>query len=71
MKMQQLEKDGVVKLVKVVKQKSLTDECWLVQIFGLGKCSTCEDRGKNCGGKKIRKSKKNSKGIKIPLPDNS
>lgn len=53
---------------KTIKQSELSSECWNVQVWGLEYCKTCEYRNtKDCGGKKILKTKKNEKGIKIPL----
>ena len=53
---------------KVIKQADLTTECWLIQIWGKEHCKSCEFRGtKECGGKRIRKTGKNSKGISAPL----
>lgn len=69
MKIKRFENDGVVKTVKAINQSSLTDECWLVQIFGKGKCLSCKDKDRNCGGKKIRRTGKNKKGISVPLTD--
>lgn len=69
MKIKRFENDGVVKTVKTVKQSSLTDACWLVQIFGKGKCLSCKDRRWICGVEKIRRTGKNKKGISVPLPD--
>lgn len=59
-------------LVKVktatMPQNKLTFECWGVQLWGLNECSTCEFRGKkNCGGKQIRKTGKNSLGFPVPV----
>ena len=50
--------------VKMIKQSSLTADCWLIQAFGVGQCEECECRGKRgkdglfngnkeCGGKAI------------------
>jgi len=53
-------------IVKTVKQANLTSECVLIQMFGKSACLTCDVRGtKECGGKKIRKTGKNSKGIDV------
>jgi len=54
--------------IKTVDQKKLTAECWLVRINGLSACKDCElkDTGE-CGGAEIRKTGRNSKGIKIPI----
>ncbi len=54
--------------VKMVNQKDLSAECMMVQIWGIEKCKSCEFvNTKDCGGKKIRKSGMNEKGIQIPL----
>jgi len=53
---------------KTVKQANLTSECWSVQIWGLDYCNTCQYKNKrDCGGKKIRKSGKNEKGLNVPI----
>ena len=42
--------------VKSIKQSELTSECWLIQIWGLSACKTCEVKDtEECGGKAIRK----------------
>jgi hypothetical protein len=52
----------------IINQSELTDECWLIQMFGISSCNICEVRGtKKCGGKQILKSFKNEKGFNIPL----
>ena len=51
---------------KRVKQRNLTGECMAVQIWGTNACNTCEYIDtEECGGKQIRESGKNKKGIKI------
>jgi len=53
---------------KTVTQSQMTEECWLVQIWGLSYCKTCEYRDTpDCGGKEVRKTGKNSKGYSVPL----
>ena len=53
---------------KIINSRNLTMECWLIQAFGKSHCKSCESKGtKNCGGKNIIKSGKNSKGIKVPI----
>jgi hypothetical protein len=53
---------------KIVNQSNMTAECWLVQIWGLKHCDTCEFKGKrDCGGKRIRKTGKNEKGLNVPI----
>ena len=54
--------------VKMVQQSKLSSECWSVQIWGQEHCKTCEFLNKrDCGGKKIRKTGVNDKGLQIPL----
>jgi hypothetical protein len=56
-------------LCRQVKQSNMSSECWLVQIWGLSYCKTCEVRGTaECGGQNIRKTGENEKGIKVPVP---
>jgi hypothetical protein len=51
-----------------INQGQLTEECWAVQMWGLGQCRTCEFLNKKtCGGKNIRETGKNSKGFSVPL----
>lgn len=51
-----------------VEQSKLTAECWLVQFWGRSACKTCEFRGtEDCGGRQIRKTGKNSQGIRVPV----
>lgn len=53
---------------KDIPQKNLTAECWLIQINGLSECEKCPYKDKeNCGGKEIRKTLKNKKGLSVPL----
>lgn len=55
--------------VRTVKQSNLSGECWLVQMWGLDHCNTCEVKGTaDCGGQNIRKSGKNEKGLDVPVP---
>lgn len=45
--------DGKVKITesKEVNQKSLTSDCWLIQLQGLKVCESCEVRNtEECGG---------------------
>ena len=52
--------------VKVVNQSKISEECWSVQIWGFSACTHCEYKGKkDCGGKSIRKTQKNSKGFTV------
>lgn len=54
--------------VRQVKQGDLSDECWMVQIWGLGHCETCEYKDSaECGGQQIRKTGKNAHGHKVPI----
>lgn len=42
---------------KVINTKDLTSECWLIQVWGLKACETCEYSGtKECGGAEIRQN---------------
>lgn len=55
-------------VVRRVKQKNLSSECWLVQIWGLDYCKTCEYRNSaECGGKNIRKMGENEHGHRVPV----
>jgi len=55
-------------VVKTIHQGNLTSECWLIQMWGKGRCDTCEARGTDdCGGKKILETGKNEKGIAVPV----
>jgi hypothetical protein len=52
--------------VKRVKQSSLTGECFLIQIYGTAACADCAAKDTpDCGGKEIRKTGKNEKGIEV------
>jgi hypothetical protein len=52
--------------VKLIQQSKLSEECWIVQFSGLSSCKTCEYKNtKECGGKVIRKTGKNNKGIVV------
>jgi hypothetical protein len=54
--------------VGTVRSQDLTPECWGVQLWGLGHCNECEfkDTGE-CGGKEIRKTGMNEKGVSVPI----
>jgi len=53
---------------RMIRQKDLTAECWSVQVWGSDYCNTCEFKDADeCGGKNIRKTGKNKKGIDIPI----
>ena len=52
----------------MVEQSRLSSECMLIQIFGESSCETCEVKGKrDCGGKSIRATGINEKGIQVPI----
>ena len=55
-------------MVGTVRQGDLTSECWSVQLFGPDYCETCgfEDTPE-CGGKDIRRTGRNSKGVGVPI----
>lgn len=60
--------DWKIAKVTQVQQSSLTAECWLVQAWGLDQCKTCEALDtKECGGRKIRLTGINEKGLQVPL----
>ena len=41
--------------IKTIKQSDLTSECWLIQMWGIEACDTCEFLNtKECGGREIR-----------------
>ena len=51
-----------------VDPQKLSNECLMVQLFGLKYCDLCEAKNtRNCGGKKIRQTGKNKAGVKVPL----
>jgi hypothetical protein len=55
-------------MARIIPQKDLTGECWGIQMQGMSACKTCEFRDTDeCGGKKIRDTRKNEKGIRVPL----
>lgn len=57
---------GMQPVVKRVKRRLLTGECWLVQIHGASACRTCEAYGKaSCGGQDILGTGRNEKGHKV------
>jgi len=54
--------------IKTVRQGDLSAECWSVQFWGKEHCKTCEFLSTgDCGGKEIRKTNRNEKGIQIPI----
>lgn len=61
--------DPAAGVARTVRQRNLTGECWLVQMWGLDHCKTCEYKGSSeCGGQEIRKKGKNEKGLDVPVP---
>ena len=63
-----LHEDGTVENARQVRQGNLTGECWMVQFNGRDYCETCEYKGTpDCGGKEIRLSGKNTKGLDVPV----
>ena len=55
---------------KIISQKMLSAECWLVQVWGKDACRDCEYHNtEDCGGNHILNSGKNTLGYAIPLPD--
>ena len=53
-----LHKDGSLTNVRTMKQSDLTSGCWLIQMFGISSCETCEVLGTDeYGGKEIRRKK--------------
>ena len=41
---------------KIINQADLTPECWVIQMWGIEQCDTCEFLDTDeCGGKRIRK----------------
>ena len=54
--------------VRVIHFQNLSNECWMVQGWGLKYCQTCElKETKNCGGKRIRETNQNILGKKVPI----
>jgi hypothetical protein len=52
--------------VRRVKQRALSAECWLIQLWGKSACDTCEARGTDeCGGKEILKTGVNENGYAV------
>ena len=71
---------GQLKIVesRTINQLNLTSECWTVQFQGLTACKTCEYGrtrktikgivySRDCGGRDIRKTGLNGKGLKVPV----
>ena len=55
---------------KVISQKMLSAECWLVQVWGFDACRDCDYKDtRECGGENILKTGKNVFNHNIPLPD--
>ena len=56
--------------VKIISQKMLSAECWLVQVWGTTACKECDYKSSmSCGGSTIIKKGKNVLGYDIPLLD--
>jgi len=69
MEVKRLTKDHRV-MSKVISQKSLTSDCWLVQFWGLKACERCEYKGSpDCGGKRILSLIEKGKFSQSGLPD--
>lgn len=58
---------------KVISSAHLaTDECWMVQTWGISYCKTCSSSNtRKCGGKLIIRTGKNNLGYTVPLQDMS
>ena len=55
-------------ITRTVSQQNLSSECWLVQMWGLTDCETCEYKDTSeCGGKRIRETGKNALGVSVPI----
>jgi hypothetical protein len=55
-------------IIETVGSQDLTPECWGVQIWGLRHCDECEFKDtEECGGKEIRETGRNRKGISVPI----
>ncbi len=55
---------------KIINQKTLSAECWLVQVWGTEVCKECSSHNtKECGGIKILETGRNELGYKSPLHD--
>lgn len=53
---------------RTIRQDRLTSECWIVQMWGLKYCDTCEFKDTDeCGGKNIRLTGRNEKGLRVPV----
>lgn len=56
MKLQTMDKNGKVTLIKEINQSELTSECWLIQMQGLYACESCDLLNtEECGGQEILK----------------
>ena len=53
--------------MRVVNQALLTGECLMIQLFGQECCETCDAKRSGCGGRDIRNTGRNRKGIKVPV----
>ena len=53
-------------VVKRVRHRDLSAECWLVQMHGTAYCATCPEYGReDCGGKEILRTGQNENGIEV------
>jgi len=53
---------------RTINQSNLSSECWMIQIWGLDYCKTCQyNNTKECGGKNIQKTGLNSLQRKVPI----
>ena len=56
--------------IKVISQRKLSSECWLVQVWGFEVCTDCQYQNtEQRGGKQIHLKNKNALGYKVPLHD--
>ena len=63
-----LENGAAVEInAREISQSEMTSECWSIQFRGPKACKDCECRGRDCGGKAIRKTGKNAIGFVVPL----
>ena len=68
MKIGTINENGQVTITKTVHQNNITAECWLIQLYGLTACETCELKDTaECGGKNIRVTGVNEIGKKVPI----
>jgi len=61
--------------VRIVHSSNLSSECWMVQVWGLSRCTTCPyDNTQECGGRNIQNTGINALGKNVPIngqPDRS